>query len=392
MAIEIERPHSQQKNPIKTPPEASSQNGESTKKLPKKGIIFPSNPVKTLMSGAETFFGEFALDEMDPETRKLFELPIEEPKPSRGQRLKRKAKQKLGTILSKPFMSLGVTPILNSVDRKWMPSIFPDIPINFKDSLIEKMKNPKALPIIIANHYDHANGIEMMVMSKTVLGIINANRTSENQFKGSRLIIAKSLKDGLQTAFLQSIIELAEKKYFSKYDVSTLASVSKNDQTRRNMNISENIPFMKELTRMAKVKDEMLELFVEGTVDGGRFTEGERNGMRPLIPELDQIFEILTRNNAELVFIPYGSHGPNRIHTDKKFPTKAAIKSLFLDRNHKNLVDIKVGMPISLTEIRQTIQEETGHIATSEDVRDYLGRRCIAPLLPPDYQGVFREK
>jgi hypothetical protein len=191
---------------------------------------------------------------------------------------------------------------------------------------------------------------------------------------------------------LQSIIERAEKNYLSKYYLSTLASVTKNDQKRRHMDMAGNVGFMKELIRIAKTKNEMLEIFVEGTIDGGRFTDGKRNGMQPLITELDQIFNILKANDSEIVFIPFGTQGKNRIHTDSKLPTRIALKTLFIEKNPKSLVDIKVGMPITYTEIKQQILEQKGKEATPDDIRDYLGRTCIAPLIPPDFQGVFREK
>jgi|WetSurMetagenome_2_1015567.scaffolds.fasta_scaffold01228_19 hypothetical protein len=334
------------------------------------------------------FLDEVSCADMDPESRSMF-APREQEKPS----IKKKAKQKLGTTLAKPFMAVIAGPLLSRVDKKWMPLITPEIPMNFRETLTEKMKNPKALAVVVSDHYDHANGIEMMFMSKMVLDTVNSDRSPKNQLTRSRLIVAKSIGDGLQDAFLQSILERAEKTHLSKYHLSILTCVTKNDQARRHMEKSENIHFMRELIKIAKAKNEILEIFVEGSVDGGRFTNGKRNGMQPLIEDLDDIFKLLTKNGAELVFVPFGSWGPNRINTKgKHLPTSAALRSLFLEKNPKSLVNIKVGMPITQTEMQLKIQEETGRAATTEDVRNYLGGECIAPLLPLEYQGVFRKK
>jgi len=342
---------------------------------------------------AGDLFANFVMEHYESEVQSS--LGMEEEHLSTRQVINKKVNKKLGTTLSKPFMPILVGPILRRIESKWMPKITPEFQENFKDfreALNKRMKNPKAVAVTISNHFDHGNGVEMMFMSKMVLDAINSDRAPENYVKHTRLVIAKSLKNGLQEAFLQSIIERAEKNYLSKYYLSTLASVTKNDQKRRHMDMAGNVGFMKELIRIAKTKNEMLEIFVEGTIDGGRFTDGKRNGMQPLITELDQIFNILKANDSEIVFIPFGTQGKNRIHTDSKLPTRIALKTLFIEKNPKSLVDIKVGMPITYTEIKQQILEQKGKEATPDDIRDYLGRTCIAPLIPPDFQGVFREK
>lgn len=315
----------------------------------------------------------------------------EEENLSKRQRYKKKVKRKLGTTLAKPFMEIGVGPIMRGVESKWMPVIKREIPEVFEEALNERMKNPNAILVVPANHYDHAQLMEMMFNSRMLIDMVNKVRDEDNLLKGTKLIVAKSLGDGLQNAFVQAALKRAEKNYFSKYNLSTIACVSKNDQERRNMDIHENAEFFRYLINLSKTKDEILEIFVEGSVDGGRLMNGKRNGMRPLIPELDRIFEILTKNGAELVFAPFASWGPNRIHTDSKLPTSAAIKSLFFNKNPENLTNIKFGMPITLTEIKQQILKLKGQEATQEDIRDYLGRTCIAPLAPPDFQGVFRK-
>jgi len=349
-------------------------------------------PLSISQATQQVFSGIFAglkeFEELDSGI--IFETEPE--KLSKRQRYKKKVKQKLGTTLAKPFMKMGVGPIMRRVESKWIPENKTEIPERFEEALNKRMENPNAILVVPGNHYDHGQLVEMMLNSIMLVDMVNKGRSGNNLIKGSRLIIAKSLGDGLQSAFVQAALERAEKKYFPKYYLSTIACVSKNDQQRRNMDIHENAEFIRYLIGLSKTKNEILEIFVEASVDGGRLTNGKRNGMRPLIPELDRIFEILTKNDAELVFAPFASWGPNRVHTDSLIPTSVAIGSLFFNKNPESLTNIKFGMPITLTEIKQQIQIQKGQEATPEDIRDYLGRKCIAPLAPEDFQGVYRKK
>lgn len=375
MSVEREAPPLQPKSP--------ENDGKSKKPLP------------LTLSTLRDIFVELAYEELDPKTREIF--TAEPEKSSLGQKIRNRVNEIKGKRLSigekirKPFNDIGVGAIMRRIDSKLISPIEPEFPKGFEEALIEKMKNPNAVLIIISNHFDHANLLEMMVMSKKLIDMINTNRNRDSCLKGTRLIAAKSLKRGWQDMFLQSALKRAEQNLFPNYYLSLEECISKNDHKRRHMNPSENLTFIKHLINFAQTKNEALEIFVEGSVDGGRFTNGKRNGMQPLIEELDMIFKIITKNEAEMVFVSFGTWGKNRVHTDAKRPTSIALKTLFLDKDPKSLVNIKVGMPITDSEIKDQIQKQKGQEATPEDIRNYLGI-TIASMLPPDFQGVFRKE
>jgi hypothetical protein len=287
----------------------------------------------------------------------------------------------------------------NRLENKLIKPIKIEKVEGFDKALLEKM-GPNTLLMAGLNHWDHANILEAMVASLTITNIINEDRKKRNEknyHKNNRLIVAKSLGDGKQNILLQRALELIEKSgYLSKFYMSTEPCVTKNDMERRNMvdaNGLINAGFLRHIVSMSKAGNEGLFIFIEGSVDGGRFTNRKRNGARHPLEDLDQIITLIKeRVGKEILYLPIGLRGKNRIHTDHKFPTIAALKALLLDRNPESLATIKLGIPMTHTEIVKKIQEEQGKENVSiTDVKEYWGK-SIAELVPEDFQGVYRKK
>lgn len=288
--------------------------------------------------------------------------------------------------------------LLSRTERRLFDPIRPEFPEGFKEALIEAMANPNAIPIVYSNHYDHANGAEMAVVSKILTHLINTARDPENQFKGFALVISSSLKDGKQNLLLQEFLEQAERNYFPKFNLSTIECATENDIKKRHESHGINRDYFHRLGSLAERGNEGIEIFPEGSVEGGRYTGKLWNrhvkGMQKFNSEgLDIIARIIMeKNGKEIVYIPLTLEGPNRIHTNHKIPTLLTIRTLYLTRNPKSLVSVKVGMPINHAEVIRRIKEKNGQEEiTPEEISDYLARLVVS-LLPsnhPHLKGVY---
>lgn len=321
--------------------------------------------------------------------------------PLKPNRLNRTSSEKPLSVIektTKPVIARFTKTILSRVEKKMMNPMKPEFQEGFEEKFLGIMENSNVMPVVYSNHFDHANGLEMAVISKTLTDLINTKRNSENQFNGFTMVIASSLENGFQKLFLQEAVTQIEENYLPEFKLSVARCVSKNDRIRRGINFS-NIAFFRQIDRMAKNGNEGLAIFPEGTVESGRY-EGEGKerhvkGMQKFDSEgLDKIISraLVKDSHKEVVYIPMAIAGKNRVHTDHRVPTLISLKTLFWTRHPKSLVSIKVGMPILHSELLQKIRQEKRREATSDDISNHLGK-IVAELLPsdqPHLKGVYR--
>jgi hypothetical protein len=275
--------------------------------------------------------------------------------------------------------------ILGRIEKKLVVPAHVDFPEDYRAKFIETVKNPNVVPFIYSNHYDHANGLSMAIMSNMLTNLINNVRSDENPFNGFLMPVSKSILNGKQGSFMKDFIDQAKTDFFlDKYRTHIIGCTTKNDREKRDTNES-NVELMLGVARIARDGNGGIAIFPEASVEGGRrIKEGEHKGQRKGLQEfnsddISKLVELIEKRlHKELLYIPLGLSGPNLLHTDHRLPTVIGMKSL--TKGSKGAINIRVGEPITHTEMINKI----GKNSTKEDICNHL-RGMVAVLLPANF-------
>ena len=235
------------------------------------------------------------------------------------------------------------------------------------------------LPIIVANHASHADGMAVSKVTRHLTRIAQASSPDGN-FKGFSMPLAKSLLTGHQGWFLRMMYHLAEKP-MKRNGLFALPLVREKDIDMYKMEDNTR-EYLASFRRRVEGNYGGIMLFPEGTTEGGKKDEeGNFKGMQPFEEKsISAHMKLLKKHSGRrVVIIPAGITGGSEIINSE---TKGIPLYSFL-----KILDLSM-LRITLGEIIPDDGSEFSHLRTSDDINRFVGGR-IARLLPSEMRGVY---
>lgn len=290
--------------------------------------------------------------------------------------------QVLGDLaLAGAFLKDGIMP---RVERQIFKAIKPEYPEGFNQRY-QELINQSYVPIVIANHQSHADGIPFSVVTNDLTELA-AEANPENPLNGFYLVIASTVTTGEQGGFLKAIANHL-KPHLERRHCYYLPFVRESD---KKLGAKPNRREALEKIQKAIQESYGLGFFPETHLKGGRRKNifGRINGMQEFNPkefEASLICRIVNGQRRNVAFIPVGIDGGGKLlDPDIKIPGIQGIRALY--RNPPpQLVQVRVGMPITQEALRE-ITESSG------ETQNIILAKAIAQLLPVEAQGVFAPK
>jgi hypothetical protein len=302
---------------------------------------------------------------------------------------------------------LGMAVNLSEIIAKSLEIQFPP---GFKEAYKEKVKDKNVMPLLLNSHQSHTDIISLMAETKILTAWTNEARNGGERFAGYDLLIASSLKEGLQGTFLKDGIGQVS-DYLSQYSISTIEYMRTKDARLYNERLIANSGKGMSPEELEKFRDTTncfgplhtlardikkgkgIAMFPEATVQGGRLrTDGTIYGMQKLDCEcvkFEKLAEIANNYDKKILFVFGATNGGYKIVSpDTQKPTPEAYWIIETGKMPPELMQTKTSMPIDWDEALHQIARN-GKIDAGR-IEDFVGTE-IAKLLPPEARGYYRD-
>lgn len=301
----------------------------------------------------------------------------------------------------RPLVAKGAEIFVDRTEKNIVQPIIPEFPDGFREMLLEKVKDPNTVLILISNHEGLPDGGTTAVLSRDITSLINEAKAIQEPHRGFMLTIAASLETGHQNLFIKEVIKYARyklPKYFLTFGVYT----RRKDKEKYHLKSNNNDEYNQKLTAIIDKKEEReadgLALYLAGNMEEGRrIKEGEKKGQMKGMQRLEceqfhLLIEIMKkRYHKKPILIPVGSYGAfDVLDPDRNnLPTLKSIGVFMGTKPKKSLLTVKVGLPIDYDDMVDKIQKDKEQQKiTNEDIDNCMGK-MIAKLLPLSARGVY---
>jgi hypothetical protein len=284
----------------------------------------------------------------------------------------------------------------SELERRVYDSIHVDFVNGAGREIIQRVKRGKLL-IAYADHESHYDGRALAKATHILMDSANSVLEPEDRYQGFVLPKATTIDTGHQDSTLQKYSEESMKRNMAQDDYVVTEDYTREKDQKLHHLPSNKIAFLRNMKKHIR-SGFGIAVLPEATVQGGRNVNRGKikpwisiNGMQPLEePTMDLMVRLVRNEGYEPILVPIGIYNTFRIFSpDTLRPPTSTILRAALPFLPKDLVKIKVGLPMSINEIESSLESQ-GIPLNANSLNAFLGRE-VSNLIPGRARGLYRQ-